>query len=41
MFIGCKKLNCNIDNWNTNNVRFKSNIFLGSGLEKNPPKWYK
>ena len=41
MFLNCRFLNCNLDNWNVRKDVIMGNMFLGTPLEKNPPKWYK
>ena len=41
MFWNCNHLNCNLDNWNIKKEAYMDYIFLGTPLEKNPPKWYK
>ena len=44
MFMGCKKLNCNLSKWNVSNIEYMNymfgycNIFEGTGLEKWKPK---
>ena len=43
MFMGCKKLNCNLSKWNVSNIEYMNymfgycNIFEGTGLEKWKP----
>ena len=33
--------NGDISNWDVSNVKNMDGMFLGSPLQKNPPKWYK
>ena len=35
------EFNNDISKWNVSNVKNMSEMFYGSPLEKNPPKWYK
>ena len=35
------KFNGDISNWDVSNVKNMNNMFYGSPLENNPPKWYK
>ena len=41
MFWNCRNFNCNLNNWNVKKDVIMNNMFLGTPLEKNPPKWYK
>ena len=42
MFSMATKFNQNLDSWNVSRVKkFDKEMFLGSPLEKNPPKWYR
>lgn len=40
MFFCAKKFNQNLDSWNANDSIYDE-MFLGSPLQNNPPKWYK
>ena len=39
MFWGCKKLDCNLSNWNVTNEKMY-NMFEGCYSLKNKPRWY-
>ena len=40
MFYNCEKFNSDLNNWNVSkNVDIRK-MFVKSGIEKNPPKWY-
>lgn len=41
MFYCAEKFDANIDNWNVSKVECMGEIFIGTPLENNPPKWYK
>ncbi len=42
MFFCAKKFNQNLDSWNVNDpLIYDNEMFLGSPLQNNPPKWYK
>ena len=40
MFRICKKLNCDLSNWNVSNVKNMYNMFYGCNSLKNTPSWY-
>ena len=41
MFENAEEFNQDISGWNVSNVKNKKDMFKGSPLENNPPKWYK
>lgn len=40
MFDGAKKFNCNLSKWKPNKLVTFGDMFYGSGIQQNPPKWY-
>ena len=40
MFFDCINFDCNLSNWNVNNVKNMERMFYNCNL-KNTPKWYK
>ena len=41
MFYDCKKLNCDLSNWNVSKVEDTTVMFYNCNSLKNKPKWYK